>query len=89
MHPFFGLLDYKWDFRVDTYSIYVRFFQRDLSKDNILHPKEPRDYLLNLFFAKPDYEEVHKKIYYASFLGAKIGENFLFFVFLFHITFDL
>lgn len=43
-------------------------------KKNILHPKPPRDFLINLYFSKPDYADPHKKVFYSTFLGAKAGK---------------
>lgn len=46
----------------------------NLYKSNILNPDKPkRDFLFNLYFSKPDYEDPHKKFYYSAVLGAKIG----------------
>ena len=58
------------DFRPDHNCI---FLPRYTWKSEILHPKEKRDWLLNLFFSKPDYADVHRKVYYAGYFGAKAG----------------
>lgn len=46
---------------------------KGLSKQEILNPKKPRDYMINLFFAKPDYEEPIRKVYYSTYTAVKLS----------------
>lgn len=61
-----GIKDFRFDF--DGHPP-----PRHTWKSEILTPKQPRDFLLNLYFKKPDYEEVHRKMFYATYCSAKLG----------------
>lgn len=56
---------------------------RYVRKSYILNPEEyekQRDWLINLYFAKPDYEAPQEKFYYSTLLGSKIGIVFNLFI---------
>lgn len=46
--------------------------KKDYIKDPEAYMKK-RDWLINLYFSKPDYEEPFKKVYYAAYAGTKFG----------------
>ena len=66
---FFETLGFP-DLRPDGNAIFLPDYCK---KDYIQNGEKPkRDYLANLFMAKPDYEDVHKKLFYATYAGAKL-----------------
>ena len=66
--------DVRGDMNVGFTPFWDTFLPAYTKKSVILGPKkEKRDYLANLFMAKPDYEEPHKKLFYSAFWGAKFG----------------
>ena len=66
-----GIPDVRIDANAGPFDIFLPEYTK---KSVILGPKkEERDFLTNMFMAKPDYDDCHKKVYYASFLGAKFG----------------
>lgn len=69
------------NFRVFDFSIPVEALHvpRWYRKEHIENPelaKKP-DWLINLYFSKPDYEDPHLKTFYSSYLALKISKDWL------------
>lgn len=58
--------------KAGPFDIFLPWYTR---KSQIVNPqKVERDWLTNKFMAKPDYEDPHKKVFYATFAGMKVGK---------------
>lgn len=82
MYNPFALLK-ELDCRMDIDNLPIPFFQnKEIRKDYIKNPDsyKPKDYLINYFYAKPDYESP-EKLKYLGLLGLKMGKIFLFLFF--------
>jgi len=69
---FYELFSFIPDLRFDESF----FFQpKRVRKSEILgEKKEKPDFLINLYFSKPDYMECHRKVFYSAYFGAKFGK---------------